>query len=192
MHVNSISKSHWAFDSFLKHNKQVCEACLALHRTRNEWQRTWIYVCYWLLSLNSTLVKKKKEASGKIKGWCHNIPSTTATQKNKELQKTIQYWTFFFLCHQVRLRCLYLWQRVPVQPTSTSLSLSLCGDTIKETGIYYLKAERYTVAAGFMSRCNIYKACESTLLKSPMPFICQSHDFHWLTWRMISLMFMTN
>lgn len=59
--------------------------------------------------------------------------------------------------------------------------LRLCGDTIKETGIYYLKAERYTVAAGFMSRCNIYKACESTLLKSPMPFICQSHDFHWLT-----------
>lgn len=68
----------------------------------------------------------------------------------------------------------------------------LCGDTIKETGIYYLKAERYTVAAGFMSHRNIYKACESTLLKSPMPFICQSHDFHWLAWRMISLMFMTN
>lgn len=30
---------------------------------------------------------------------------------------------------------------------------------------------------------------ESTLLKSPMSFICYSHAFYWLTWSMISLMF---
>lgn len=37
-------------------------------------------------------------------------------------------------------------------------SIWVCGDTIKKTGIRYLEEEQYTLAPGFMSYCNIYKA----------------------------------
>lgn len=53
--------------------------------------------------------------------------------------------------------------------------------------VKHIKGTRFLQALGHVLKYT--KTCESTFLKSLVSFICQSLDFHWLTWRMISLMF---